>query len=294
MKPHFHKVDNDLQSSFNAKHRIQPNFGKRWHYHPELELHYVIRGKGVRFIGDNISNFDSDELILVGENLPHTWRCEDEFYSTQDNPHSEAIVIQFLPDFIGSEFLQIPESAAIRQLFERAKKGLSIDNETKHGVLPLMKKLVQTEGMEKILLLLGILHILANSMGLSSIASGNNFYKSNEAESVRLNKIYSYTLENYRNSLPLIKIANVANLSVTSFCRYFKMMTNKSFHDFLMEIRISNACRLLIEDKLSIEAVCYECGFGNVSNFYRHFSRIKGLTPAGYKKQYFERTQGYV
>lgn len=286
MKPHFHKVDNDLQCSFKAKHKIQPNFGKLWHYHPELELHYVLRGKGVRFIGDNISNFDENELILLGENLPHSWRCEEEFYTTQENPNSEAIVIQFLPEFIGKEFLQIPESLNLRKLLEKARKGLYVEGKTKNKILPLMQKAIHTAGMDRILTLLSILNELANSTEMSTIASANNFYKSNEAESVRLNKIYSYTLDNYKNSLPLEKIASVANLSVTSFCRYFKMMTNKSFHDFLMEIRISNSCRLLIEDKLSIEAICFECGFGNVSNYYRHFSKFKGMTPALYKKQY--------
>ncbi|WPU96250.1 AraC family transcriptional regulator [Mucilaginibacter sabulilitoris] len=289
MKPHFYKVAHDLQCSFSANLRVQPNFGKLWHYHPELELHYVIKGKGVRFIGDNVSNFDENEMILLGENLPHTWRCKEEFYQSDPEIKTEAIVIQFLPEFIGKEFLSIPEALPFRQLFENARKGLYIKGQTKEHVLHLMKEAVSSSGMDRIIALLAIINELSQSNELVSIASSNTFYQSNAAESFRLNKIYTYTLANYKNALPLEEIANVANLSATSFCRYFKRVTNKSYHDFLMEIRISNACRLLIEDKLSIHAICFECGFGNLANFYRYFGRIKQTTPDKYRRTYLDR-----
>ena len=101
MKPHFHKVPVTLQSSFSIRHDIKPDFGSIWHYHPELELHYVIKGEGVRFIGDNISNFVPDEMVLLGENLPHTWRCKDEYFQGNPDLKTEAMVVHFLPDCLG-------------------------------------------------------------------------------------------------------------------------------------------------------------------------------------------------
>src|SRR5690606_11771723 len=98
MKPLFHKVPTKLQSSFSIRHDIKPRFDTIWHYHPELELHLTVRGEGVRFIGDNISNFSSGELVLLGENLPHTFRCKDEYFAANSTLEVEAIVIHFLPD----------------------------------------------------------------------------------------------------------------------------------------------------------------------------------------------------
>ncbi len=289
MKPHFYKITNNDESSLSANLRVQPNFGRLWHYHPELELHYIIKGQGVRFIGDSISNFQDGELVLLGQNLPHTWRCNESKTLGIREDSTAAIVIQFLPDFLGKEFFSIPEALQIRLLFEKAKRGLLITGKTNAIVHEKMLKAVEESGMYRILTLLEILHILSQSCELNYIATSANFHRSNEAESVRLNKIYAHTMANFKRPLPLEEMAEVASLSVTSFCRYFKMMTNKSFHDFLMEIRISNACRLLVEDNLSINAICYECGFGNVSNFYRYFVRIKNTTPAEFKKQYLER-----
>src|SRR6478752_8575385 len=108
MKPHFHKVPQQLESSFSI--RRDSSFGSLWHYHPELELHYVIKGEGVRFIGDNISNFSPGEILFMGQNLPHTWRCKEEYFQEASNLQVEAIVLQFLPTCLGKDFLSLPEA----------------------------------------------------------------------------------------------------------------------------------------------------------------------------------------
>ena len=100
------------------------------------------------------------------------------------------------------------------------------------------------------------------------------------------NKICNYTLSNYKKDITLEEVASLSNLSITSFCRYFKLMTKKTFYDFLIEIRVSHACRLLIENKLPTEMICFDCGFNNVSNFYRHFKKVTGMTPLDYKRKY--------
>lgn len=286
MKPLFHKVSTNLHNSFGVKHNISPSFGKTWHFHPELELHYVIKGEGVRFVGDNISNFSEGELVLLGENLPHTWRCSDEYHQNGAEDGVEAIVIQFLPECFGKDFLALPETFMLPKLFEKAKRGMVINGEAKEKVVALMKQSTEADRLNKLIILLEMLNILAHTDDYEEITSAHAFYKSNESDSIRLNKIYSYTLSNYKNDITLHDIATISNLSVTSFCRYFKLMTNKTFYDFLIEIRVSHACRLLIEDKMPTEMICFECGFNNVSNFYRHFKRVAGMTPLDYKKRY--------
>lgn len=286
MKPHFHKVSTQAQSSFSIRHDVEPNFGRIWHYHPELELHFTIKGEGVRFIGDNVSNFSAGEIVLLGENLPHTWRCKEEYYQNNQKLNVEAVVIQFLPDCLGKEIFNLPEAYLIPKLFEKAKKGLEFTGKTRRELSRLMLTAVHATNFERIMVFLSILKLLAETEEYTTIASAHAFYKSNESETIRLNKICTYTLSNYKKEITLEEIASLSNLSVTSFCRYFKMMTKKTYYDFLVEIRISHACRFLVEDKFPIGMICFQCGFNNVSNFYRHFKKITGLTPLEYKRRY--------
>jgi AraC-like DNA-binding protein len=286
MKPHFHKVPITLQSSFSIRHDIKPDFGNIWHYHPELELHYNIKGEGVRFIGDNISNFASDEMVLLGENLPHTWRCKDEYFQNNPDLNVEAMVIHFLPDCLGKYLFNLPEAYLIPKLFEKAKSGMIIFGKTKEELAQLMEKAVHATNLDRIIILLTILKTLAETDEYELITSKNTFYQSNESETARINKICTYTLTNYKNDISLEEIASLSNLSITSFCRYFKLMTKKTYYDFLIEIRVSHACRFLIENKLPTEVICFNCGFNNVSNFYRHFKKVTGMTPLDYKRKY--------
>lgn len=291
MKPLFRKVPVKLESSFSVRHDINPNYGNIWHYHPELELHYNIRGEGVRFIGDNIGNFSPDEIILLGENLPHAWRCKEEYYQNNPDLDIEAIVIQFLPECLGKYLLTLPETYMIPKLYEKAKSGMIFKGATKEKIAELMRVSSQAADLDRIIILLQILKTMAETDEYTSIVNGQNaFYQSNESDTIRLNKVYNHTLTNYKKDISLEEIASISNLSVTSFCRYFKMMTKKTYYDFLIEIRISHACRFLVENKLPTEVICFDCGFNNVSNFYRHFKKVTGITPLEYKRKYLHRS----
>lgn len=288
MKPYFHLVPRNAEYPYLSRQHTLPNLGTIWHYHPEIELHYIIRGKGVRFVGDNISSFDAGELLLLGENLPHMWRCNQKYFLGNPEITAEAIVVQFLPDFMGKDFMLKRESAAIHSLFERAKFGFVVHGKTKKQVVDLMQKSVSVEGLDRLMLIVNMVHILANSSELTQISMGWTTRHVNLEEAHRINAVYQYILSHYREEISLPEIAAVAHLSLTSFCRYFKMMTKKTFKDFLIEVRISHAKRMLIEDRhYTTEAICFECGFSNRSNFFRHFKRIVGFTPIEYKRQYF-------
>jgi AraC-like DNA-binding protein len=245
-----------------------------------------MKGEGVRFIGDNISNFTSDEMVLLGENLPHTWRCKDEYFQHNPDLNVEAMVIHFLPDCLGKHLLSLPEAYLIPKLFEKAKSGMVIHGKTKDKLATLMQDAIHATNLERIIILLTILKTLAETDEYELITSKSTFYQSNESETARINKICTYTLTNYKKDITLEEVASLSNLSITSFCRYFKLMTKKTYYDFLIEIRISHACRFLIENKLPTEMICFNCGFNNVSNFYRHFKKVTGMTPLDYKRKY--------
>jgi len=284
MKPHFHKVPLQLESSFSI--RRDSCFGSLWHYHPELELHYLIRGEGVRFIGDNISNFSDGEILLLGENLPHKWHCREDPSQDVSLYGVETMVLHFSSNFMGNDMLSLPETRLLPLLFERAKKGMVIINETREKLIPLIEAASKAENLDRLIALLSILKILSETKDYHQITREQSFYKSDKYETERLNEVYNYTLENFSQPIALEKIAAISNLTTTSFCRYFKLMTKKTYYDFLTEIRISHACTFLIEDKMSIEQIADRCGFYNISNFYRQFKKVIGVTPLNYKRNY--------
>lgn len=295
MKPLFRKVTANLESAYTVRHDILPHFKNIWHYHPELELHYIIKGEGVRFIGDKISNFSPGEIVLVGENLPHTWRSSDEYFQSNPDLNIEILVIHFLPNCLGEYLLKLPEAYLLPRLFEKAKSGMVIGGKANAQLAELMKRSIEATNLDKILILLSILKTLAETDEYEPIVNGQAvFYQSNESDTLRLNKVCNYTLTNYKKDISLEEISAISNLSVTSFCRYFKLMTNKTYYDFLIEIRISHACRALIEDKIPTEVICFDCGFNNVSNFYRHFKKVTGLTPLEYKRQYLNKSKSLL
>jgi AraC-like DNA-binding protein len=280
-------VPRQSEYGYLARHHTLPNFGTVWHYHPELELHYIIRGEGVRFVGQNISNFDAGELLLIGANLPHMWRCDEQYFRGDSSISAEAMVVHFLPDFAGADLFEKAEAATVLTLYEKAKQGQVIFGETRKRIHALMVESVKTQGFSRMVCILRMVNILAESNEMEAINDGVANYRTSKEEIDRLNEVYRYTFDNYKLDITLQDVAAVANLSVTSFCRYFKMMTKKTFNDFLIEIRISHARRLLIEEQqLTTEAICFECGFNNRSNFFRHFKNVTGFSPIAYKQQY--------
>ena len=283
MKPKFHQVPKQSDHTFRIRHDLMPNFGTIWHYHPEIELHYVIKGQGLKFIGDNISNFQEDEMVLLGSNIPHTWKCN---FTDVSEHYVEAFVLQYHPDAFGKEFLHIPETSDLLKLFNTSKAGLYILGETKQCIKALMIKMHESSRLRKIIYLLEIFDTLASSNEYQLITQEYAINKYNSIDEERMNSIFNYTFKNFQDKIYIEDIANIANLSVTSFCRYFKQMTKKSYFDFLTEVRLNHACRLLINSNFAIKQIAEESGFENSSNYYRHFKIWKKCTPKSYIQQF--------
>jgi len=283
MQPKFHQVPKPTDNTFNIRHDIVPNFGTIWHYHPEIELHYLIKGNGIRFIGENINNFEEGELILLGPNIPHTWKCN---LNQNKDEYVEALVLHLHPEALGLSFLAIPEAKKIQKILSLANQGLLYHNETKNKAISIMKKIQKSTGLNRIILLLKLLNLLSLSSEYEIISSQYDTSKMNKLDEKRLNKILNYTFANFKGKISIEDMAEISNLSVTSFCRYFKKATTKSYFDFLTEVRINYACQLLVQSEYPVKSIAEESGFENTSNFYRHFKRFKNSTPNDYKRNY--------
>jgi AraC-like DNA-binding protein len=286
MKPHLLKVSLTPESSFNIIQRRGIDFYNQWHFHPEIELIYVHKGRGTRFIGTDVHRFEPDELFLFGSNLAHMWRCDPEYFREDSKLKAEVTIIYFHHDFLGDKFFNIPELKNIESLLEKAKQGIKITGTTKTVVKELINKLQEVKGLEKITTLLTILEKIAASKEKKYINPVRQQVTIDQSEATRLNKVFQYVSDNFLQKITLSEIASVANLSAKAFCRYFKSKTGKTFYDYLLEVRVAHACHLLLEKDMSIYEVCYDCGFNNLSNFNRYFKKIMGKTPTDYKREF--------
>jgi AraC-like DNA-binding protein len=286
MKPTLLKVPTQIEYSFSIRKDIGKRFYHLWHYHPEAELTWIQQGRGTRLVGDRIENFREGDLILLGSQLPHMWRSDGIYYREDSEQKAEAVVLHFREDFLGSSFFQLPEMKILKDLLEKAKRGLKISGATQQEVSRYMSQLFDLEGIDRITVLLSILKTIALSKETEVLSGASFHFSYDEVDTQRINQIYAYTLHHFGNPITIEEIAAVANISPHSFCRYFKAKTRKTFFQFLHEVRIGHACKLLIEDKLSISQICYESGFTNVAHFNRKFKEMIRTTPLQYKKQY--------
>lgn len=282
MDPHLLTIPLNSQESFSVKLEIGWNFYKQWHYHREIEIIYIIKGTGTRFIGDRIDNFREDELLLIGSNVPHMLRTHGDL--SKENPDTEAIVIHFLPDILSS-FINLPENKAIANLLYQSAHGLDIRGETLLSAKRILHSIRYARNTEKVILLIQFLHLIASSSDTEALSQLRFTSSFNKLDDERLNRIYNYTMNNFLRQITLKEIADIVHMSPNSFCRYFKARTKKRYSAFLLEIRVSHACKLLAETGYSIAVIAYESGFMNVSNFNRHFKLIIGKTPFQYRAQ---------
>ncbi len=285
MKPSLRKVSIDPLSSFSVRNDDEEKLINNWHYHPELELLLIENSTGTSIIGDKIESFNSDYLVLIGANLPHTF-IHDNYCGKKKNP-AKAIVIHFDDDFLGNDFLNLPELKEVKKIFALAKFGIKINDESIKNIKPILNKIHSTSHLERILYLLEIFKILAIQKNYSLITSnGYTYYGSKENEN-RINKVHDFTIKNFKKDITIEQVAHLLNLTKESFCRFFKKTTRKSYFQFLIEFRIGHACRMLVEDDCTIKEIGHQCGYDNLSNFYHQFKKVMGKSPLQYQKDYF-------
>jgi len=251
---------------------------QKWHYHPEIELVYVNNGSGKRQVGLNLSNYNDGLLILVGSNLPHTG-----FTDYFDDERKE-VVIQFKENFLGDSLKEVFEFKNIFNLLKTSKKGIAFEGDIKKKIGLAMLGLQYETSFQKVITLITILNDLSRSKNYE-ILNISNYNINGINENERIRKAFNFIKDNYKREVSLENVAKEVHMTVPSFCRYFKSQTNKTFIQFLIEYRINNALKLLIQSDKDIKNICYECGFNNYSHFNRSFKKINLISPSDYRKK---------
>ncbi|MFP4092522.1 MAG: AraC family transcriptional regulator [Cyclobacteriaceae bacterium] len=268
----------------------EPHFDPNWHFHPEYQLFVVLEGTGTRFVGDHVKSFEEGDMVFTGPNLPHLWHSSPAYFDPKNGLSTRGIVIYFQESFPGQDFIRKDETIRLRQLFERSRRGLEIYGTTARKVRQNMLELLHLDELDSIILLLQILNTLLHSEEMHELSSAgySNALKEGDTEIMKL--VHSYVMDHFTRKISLAEVAAIANMTPTSFSRYFKLHANKTFSELLSEIRIGHACRLLIEEKMNVSLACYESGFQTLSNFNRQFKAIMKRTPLEYKKQWQQNT----
>lgn len=260
-----------------------------FHAHPEMELLHVTEGRGTLLIGDKPIIVHGGELILIGCNTPHLFRFEREAF-TDPIMHQGKIslplnllLLHFDPYLFGDTFINVPENAMIKQLLEKAHGGLLISGGLKQQALAIMDKLLAAPITDRLVMLLTLLNKLA-SVNHTPLTTATVSTYLNKSDETRLTKVFLLTMHNFDRRLKLKQVADCIYMAPNAFCNYFKQKTGKPFFEFLLEVRINHACKLLHETDLSVVMICYDSGFTNLSNFNRQFKSRTGKTPLAYRK----------
>lgn len=280
-KPSFEQVNWNSHSCLNASIDTGENLSNAWHYHPELELILVKRSKGTRIIGTSVETFSNNDLVLIGKNLPHAF-LHEERYLNETNPPAEAMVIQFYENFLGNEIWKLSEFKEIYNLLVKSRQGICVSDSGKEIIIPLIEKIFEVSSTDKVIILLEILKALTQKDFYRILV--NDLYNPETTNNdERFNKILNYTYANYDERISIDDLANLANLTRESFCRYFKGEAHKTYFEFLTAIRIRKACQMIRDESKSIKEIGYSCGFESTSNFYYQFKKIMKISPLEFK-----------
>ncbi len=285
MKPEFQLIPEKREKSFIAvrlprKRRLQ--LRQVWHYHPEIEICFTLQGRGRRFVGNDVTNYEQGDLLMLGSNLPHGFMTSGECIQ---------VVILFGQDFLGDNFFDKPELTKVKSLISRAQNGLNFTGETKRKAKKIIRKILQKEGLQKTILFLELLDLLSRARDVEMICN-ETYHK--DLKMVHLNRIklvYNHITEHFREEIRVKDLAELVNLTEAAFFKFIKRHTDKTFVQMINEYRINHASKQLMTTDKSIAEICYDSGYNNISYFNRKFLEVMRITPSKFRSLYAANTR---
>jgi len=253
-------------------------FYSKLHQHQEIQISLIKKGEGTFIIGDYVGEFNEGDIFVIGENLPHVFNSDESIKKVH------MISLFFMKSAYGDHFFTMPEFKDLDSFFSNSTLGFKVDPSSKE-----LTDLIQTlPDISKLQLFISFFEILRsmNQHSITTFSSAIHTKIYGEEEGNRMRNIFGYSLDHFDKSISLNEIAQIANMTPNAFCRYFKQRTNKTYVNFLLDIRIGNACKLLTKKTdLSIAEISYKSGFNNLTNFNRKFKSIKGMTPSEFRNK---------
>jgi len=248
-------------------------FYDKLHQHEEIQMSFIVEGEGTLLVGDTINYYSKGDILIIGSNLPHVFKSDDSTCNT-----SHMLTLFFTKKTFGSSFFQLEELKEVQPFFKRATHGFKLTSKQKLAS-ELFFKLENASKLNRLIILLQLLK-LTSSANYKSLSSFIYDKKYTDNEGARMRNVFEYTMNHFHENITLETISEIAAMTKNAFCKYFKKRTNKTYIQFLNELRIEHACKQLILDKeITIAQIAEHCGFNNMSNFNRQFKSVKGMTP---------------
>jgi AraC-like DNA-binding protein len=290
MKVSYRHISTPEDASFTIKEYCQPRFTNTFHFHHGYEVILIVKSTGQVYVGNKVMNYHEGDIFMFGPGLVHCWSSD---MSTGADDVAQATVVQFTADFMGKDFFETLELRKVKELLQESVYGLKFRNSSP-SLSPLFFQFQPNQQMKNLILLLQILEELCQRRKDGALLITDDVRKIHykESDSKKLASIFNYVFENYHHEVDIRTAASLACMSEAAFCRYFKRNTHKTFSQFVNEIRISHATRLLMGKENNITDICYTCGFDNVSYFNRQFKIHQGITPREYRKVFIESNAG--
>lgn len=286
MTPLYQELPFTDTSYINFYKEDLPHFIVPWHYHPEIEIMYILEGTGTRFVGDHIDRYQVGDVCMVGPQLPHEWRNDDEFFKQGAGLKASCLCLFFLKDIFDGNLIRLPEMNNIRQLIERSRRGIKFTGLSRQRIGEYIRQSVDLTGAERIVRFISLLEMMATTEEYELLASVGFTESVNSSDFDRFDKVYQYMMKNFRQPIKLEEVASLVGLTPNAFCRYFRERTQKTFVQYLNDIRIGHAKKLLIEGRMKISTLSMEAGFNNLSNFIELFKRSAHMSPSEYQKKF--------
>ena len=283
MKPLYQDLPFPIDSHIHYYIEDLPHFIVPWHYHPAIEIMYITRGIGTRFVGDCIEQYEEGDVCMIGPNLPHEWRNDDAYFDKESGLRATCICLFFKREIFDPNFIRMNN---IRDLIERSRRGLKFTGKSKLEITRFIRSSVNDVGVRKVTNLLTLLELMATSTEYELLASVGFTNSVNSEDFERFNKVYKFLVKNFATSIRLEEVSTLVGLTPTAFCRYFKERTKKTFVEYLNEMRIGYSKKLLLENKMKISTISGEVGFPNLSNFISQFKKVTGMSPSQFQKQF--------
>ncbi|MGC2164082.1 MAG: AraC family transcriptional regulator [Silvibacterium sp.] len=287
MKAHYEKVTTGAASLLVCE-RVDTEFAFNWHYHPEYELTLIVDSEGQRLVGDGIADYGPGDLVLLGPNLPHSWRSGP--MRLRSRRRHRAVFIQFRQDCLGREFFHLGEMKPVLKLLTRSTGGLAFGHtKTGRAVAKRMVDLPSLSPGRRVTQLLDILLDLSAESHATILSSHRVRPMGRVEDQRRIERICKYIHDRYDNAIDFRALSRKVDLDQTSLCRFFKRATGRTLTAYVNELRVGAAAQLLVDTDLSILDICFKVGFGNYSNFNRQFKRMKGYGPRALRQQFLSR-----
>lgn len=271
------------KDAFVLSNYDNPTFDYPLHNHKEYELCLTLNCKGNRIVGDSVTKYSRKDLVLIGPYVYHRWDNSDMPEGLGKN--SRTIVVQFDNELFESSLLQKEAFYPIKKMLLRSTRGIHFDEEIVDHVADRLLKLEHMDGFQGIIEFLSLLNFLATNSNQQLLTSTSFNAKPEELGNKRISDVYEFIMNNYTQRIKVTQASEIANMSESAFSHFFKKCTKKSFTQFVVELRIGLACKLLMETQDTISQICFNCGFNNISNFNRLFKKYKKTTPLQYRQK---------